>query len=336
MRLIFHAGAHKTGTTTLQRVLHTSRDQLRDQGLYYPDPAPWFGRGFTAHHTVAHAAAEGGRQLRCVQKFLEQVRSAARQNEVVILSTEVPFRQALKGTPGGWWAAHCAYLDRLGAELASFETRIVLVLRQRDMFIESLYHERVSRGYGESFTEFVRKSGSRWLDYDRHVKAFGRVFSVVTTARYADLSSPGLVPGFFDLIGYQAPQVDEQVWERRSADARLTQWMARMNRLDPSEAGIVNRREFSRDVKARDLFADSGQVTLWEDQRLRAQLLTQYRDTPSPDNRPPAPLSPTDEARISEAFNEYLAERRRTDLIRRLRSRLRLWAKRDTPKARRQ
>ena len=57
MRLILHAGAHKTGTSTIQRALFENRGWLRARGIFYPDPRPRFGSRFRAHHALAHALA---------------------------------------------------------------------------------------------------------------------------------------------------------------------------------------------------------------------------------------------------------------------------------------
>jgi hypothetical protein len=37
MKLVLHAGTHKTGTTSIQKVLSDNRTWLRDRGLIYPD-----------------------------------------------------------------------------------------------------------------------------------------------------------------------------------------------------------------------------------------------------------------------------------------------------------
>ena len=49
MRYILHIGRAKTGTTSLQRFLHTNRDALVQCGLYYPES----GLSNIAHHDIA-------------------------------------------------------------------------------------------------------------------------------------------------------------------------------------------------------------------------------------------------------------------------------------------
>ena len=38
MKLILHIGTHKTGTTALQRFLHSNREPLAVQGIHYATP----------------------------------------------------------------------------------------------------------------------------------------------------------------------------------------------------------------------------------------------------------------------------------------------------------
>ena len=50
MRLILHAGTHKTGTTSIQKVLADNREWLRERGLIYPDGKSAFGKTSIPHH----------------------------------------------------------------------------------------------------------------------------------------------------------------------------------------------------------------------------------------------------------------------------------------------
>ncbi len=48
MKILLHLGQGKTGTTALQRSLHTARDRLKEQGVLYPCLSP----GSIAHHML--------------------------------------------------------------------------------------------------------------------------------------------------------------------------------------------------------------------------------------------------------------------------------------------
>ena len=112
-KLVLHAGAHKTGTSTIQHALHQYRGVLlRESEIYYPDPAPWFGESFVAHHIVAHAIATG-EQLPKVEDFLSSVaRQPITERATTVLSSEVFYRQRLDGVEDEAEARRM-YLERL-------------------------------------------------------------------------------------------------------------------------------------------------------------------------------------------------------------------------------
>lgn len=309
MRLLLHAGTHKTGTSTIQRVLHGHRDGLAEIGLRYPDPAPWFGDTYLAHHPVVHAVARrDAGELARARDFLVAARDAAGDHDTVLLSAEPVYRHVLAGHQGRWWRRHRAFLQALASELddLGFEVEVVLVFRRRDAFIESIYHERVAHGFGEPF-EAMLGNADRLLDYDRQLKQFGETFPTVTALRYEDLAGPDLTPAFVRALGFEPPALDRAEWERRSTDARLSLWMASAYAEDPDEELVTQRRRFGKNPVSDELFDDFGRVTLWADPAARRELLDRYGDhDPVTDDRPVAHLTPEVERRIDEAFDRYL------------------------------
>lgn len=309
MRLILHAGTHKTGTSTIQRVLYDHRDALRSQGALYPDSTAWFGGSSTGHHALAHAiASQEPEVLATARAFLAGVAEQARPGETVLLSAEPVYRHRLDSAEGGWWRRHRAYLSELASELTSagFDPEVVLVFRRRDEFVESVYHERVSRGFGRPF-EHLLDNADRLLDYDRQLHVFRAAFPHVRALDYADLAGGDIVGSFLRALGFEPPAMDVGHWERRSTDARLSLWMAACYREDPHEELIALRRRFSKSPSCDRLFDDFGQVTLWADRAQRRELLDSYGDhEPIDDPRASAVLTPTIEARIDAAFDEYL------------------------------
>lgn len=314
--LIFHAGAHKTGTTTLQDVLYEHRHKLREQGLFYPDPRPLLGTAVRAHHGLAHGVAEGGHALVKAREFVSDVLEEVRPGETVLLSTEVPFRRLATGE-GTWWERHEAYLEHLGAELTAFDTRVVLVFRRPDRFLESVYQERVATGYSGTFAEFLRSSGSRWVNYQRQIDQFQRHIGPVQTGQYEEILSPDLVTGIMKLIGYDSPAGEAAAWKRRSADARLTMWLANRNAEDPSDEGLRLRLKFTKQPEVAELFEDFGRVTLWVDDEQRRTFLDEESAAQLKDSRLPAVLSEDAEARISASFNAFIGNRQEASMQRR-------------------
>ena len=58
MRLILHAGTHKTGTTSIQKALFDNRVLLREYGLIYPDGRGVYRKERLAHHGFVHGFTE--------------------------------------------------------------------------------------------------------------------------------------------------------------------------------------------------------------------------------------------------------------------------------------
>jgi hypothetical protein len=314
-KLVLHAGTHKTGTSAIQQVLHQYRSALlRESGVFYPDPVPWFGESFVAHHVVAHSIATG-EGLQKVEDFLSSLSQQAITDRVVtLLSSEAFYRQRLVGV-NDHTKGRQMYLDRLADYLSPFDVRVLLLLRRRDAFAESMYHERVSKGYSKSFRAFLTEAAPL-LDYRQQVDAFAQSFNTVQTVDYEELRRTGLVKGFLKTIGAVVPSDSEVPWVRRSPDARLSLWMAKRNGEESSDESIALRRRFCRNPNTQKLFEDYGEVTIWPSSADRRGLLEAFGDTGSQRKLPgptkPAVLTAEDEARIDEAYTDYAASRART------------------------
>ena len=304
MRLLLHAGTHKTGTSTIQAALDRHRSWLRDRGVLYPDARVVYGGDHAAHHPFAHDVADDPASA-SARVFVDHVAREARPHDVVLLSAEPIYRHVL-GDAGGWWQRHRDYVAALGDLLAGHDVEVVIVLRRRDTFAESLYHERVSKGFGHSFEHLVGRL-DRLLDFERQIRVFSEVFPTVRTMRYEPMAEEGLLVGFMEGLGLPVPPNEQVEWARRSVDARLSLWMASAYRDDADEELVTQRRRFAKNPVSDELFDDYGRVTLWDDRELRRRLLDSYGDHgPIEDDRAPARLTPEVERRIDDAFDRYL------------------------------
>lgn len=305
MRILLHAGTHKTGTSTIQNVLDRHRDTLRAASVFYPDARRVFGGTYVAHHPFAHAVAEPhGHAL--ARQFVEQLEQDIGPEDVVLLSAEPIYRHTW-GDEDGWWSRHAHYLVRLADTLGAHDVTPVLVFRRRDTFVESLYHERVSKGFGREFAHYADRV-DRLLDYQRQLVLFREAFGKACELDFEDLAGGQLVSRFLEELGLTMaalPAMDERA--RQSVDARLTLWMASAYRDVPDDELVTQRRRFAKNPVSNELFEDHGRVTLWADRGARRELLDRYGDTrPIEDDRPPAVLTPELEDQIDDAFDAYL------------------------------
>jgi hypothetical protein len=219
MRLILHAGTHKTGTTTIQKVLHDNREWLSDRGLVFPATPPFTGT--RAHLNFSHALAAGGVMGRSRSRhFIASARRNARPGDTVIISAEPIYRHlsggvGMEGLVGpDYLERRRAYLRDLTAVLSDFDVEVVLYFRDYAYFLGWLYRTLRRRQHWKgSPARFRGEFGERFA-YDRQIALFAEHFPKVRTFDYEAARATGLVAHFFDSIGFPMPPGADTVWER--------------------------------------------------------------------------------------------------------------------------
>jgi hypothetical protein len=221
MRLILHAGTHKTGTTSIQKVLADNRDWLRKRGLIYPNGGSFFG-GMSHHkfsHALTNSEACGAEQAK---RFIDAVRAKAGPNDTVLISAEPIYRHVYgrdrwHGLAGDeYWLGRQRYLAAVADCLTGFDTRVLLFFREPQSFARSLYVEVQRRDVWHGTFEDFLVAYAAWFDYHRQVSTFRSNFSAVETFSYEEACREGLLKTFFSIIGFSMPVGAENVWERRT------------------------------------------------------------------------------------------------------------------------
>lgn len=124
MRLILHAGTHKTGTTTIQKVPADNREFLRDHGILYPKGGSAFPRTRVPHHRFAHGLVDPqGEAYEKGQRFIAEAAGSARDGEAILISSEPIYRHlaTARGDEDDFWARRRRYLATLAALLDPFD-----------------------------------------------------------------------------------------------------------------------------------------------------------------------------------------------------------------------
>jgi hypothetical protein len=193
-RLYLHIGTHKTGTTSVQRFLNSNREQLRRQGLVYPNTSISGFKRHYAHHQIAHAMAQppdAGRPDAGTpddaRRFFDAVRDDLAAGEAGVISAEAMYRHVLPPPPGvedtrafdggaRTKGDPLRYIRTVRDCIGDFDVTILVMLRRQDLFMESLYAESVmSSNYQADIDEFIRQRG--WLaDYYERLRMWEDVF----------------------------------------------------------------------------------------------------------------------------------------------------------------
>jgi hypothetical protein len=152
IKLFLHIGTHKTGSTSLQNRLHTSREALLKHGILYPET----GLSGTAHHELAWKAGLGARDWDpdYLSRSFRAIATEAEQLGVdtVVLSSE-EFSSVRK--------------VKAFQELSElFDVRVVAYLRKQDRYLESTYNQHV-RMYDKRFSGSVYQFALAFNFYDR-------------------------------------------------------------------------------------------------------------------------------------------------------------------------
>ncbi|WP_156100378.1 hypothetical protein [Thioalkalivibrio sp. ALJ1] len=270
MRLVLHAGTHKTATTSLQRALHDNVSWLRASGVEYAQ----FSDCKRSHNMLAHRLAQVlPAEVADVQH--EIMRQAERADVLVLSAEEFSVRALGKEHWHGFGRVdhrekRLRYLDRLAMLADSFDDVSVYVcFREREQYAKSLYATNLLSGlFNWSLGEFVSRCVSIF-DYETTIRDFRERFSNVNVARFEDVRKGNLVSWYCDWFGIPRPPGIHRV-EKVTPDSRLVMWVYERSRDGEAEAQRLRGR-FARSKYAKGLFSGNGGCTLWlrEDERVR-------------------------------------------------------------------
>lgn len=233
MRLILHAGTHKTGTTSIQKVLSANRDWLRGNGLIVP-PGD--------HHGFAKAVAAGDAVH--ISAFLRDAEKISGPNDTIIISSEKMYRFLLHDmnwssvVSPNFFTGRDKYVAALAEALSRFDVTVLLFHRDyKGYFLPWLYITLVREGaIDTTYDEFVRHHESRF-EFKKQVDIFRRHFSDVQTHAFEEAREAGIAAYFFQTIGFPMPSGADQVWakKRRGNVLKIAARISSEQQFQPSD-----------------------------------------------------------------------------------------------------
>jgi hypothetical protein len=318
MRLILHAGTHKTGTKTLQHCLFANRDALADAGVAYPPlsaPADfnYLVQAFTGVYpispdeavaTVEHAARLVG-DSGTVIVSAEDLSACCLGMRLWEGLDRRDFRHLQRG-----------YLAKTADAFKRFDIMPVLMFRRADEFAQSLYQTHV-RGntFTGSFESFLAYANPLF-EYEAQRTMFATVFGRVEILSF---HGPNLVDRFLSAAAIDFRPGQAPI-KNISTDERLTYWLnARATGRNLTRSEVNRRRRFLRSNAVRNLFPDFGEANFWRSEAERAAFHDRCaQGLPELEFPPPrAALGPDARVdsdtirRISECYNAWRQVERR-------------------------
>jgi len=282
MKLILHAGTHKTGTTSVQRALSGNFFWLQEHGFLYPELTDCK----SCHNQLAHriaTAAEGD-----VEASRDELMRATDSRYVTILSAEQFSARVLSHDRRHWygfdqpdyWDRKQEFLARVRRVLRDFdEITFHICFRRHDEYAASLYTTNLtSHRFDWSFQEFLERCAPIF-DYKRQLESFRSAFDEVRVISFDDLRKD-LSNNFFAWTGVPLPPGSNH-HTKIAPDARLIGWLYERMSADTSRAAKKARRNFLKSKGARACLPEKANASFWQSSAQRDEFLAKCSD-PSP------------------------------------------------------
>ncbi|MCZ7531697.1 MAG: hypothetical protein M5U31_15995 [Acidimicrobiia bacterium] len=151
--VVFHVGAHKTGTSLLQKYMRDNRRRLQMRGIYY-----------LARSDMNDLVGWGRPLVEHPEKLADRVSDVLGH---LVYQTLVTSHENTLGRPVARGGEHlypgCApMIEALGGVLAPYRAKVFLYVRPQVEFIESYYLQLIHQGNTFTFDEWLDT-----LDMDR-------------------------------------------------------------------------------------------------------------------------------------------------------------------------
>ncbi|SEO29677.1 Sulfotransferase family protein [Gemmobacter aquatilis] len=200
--VILHIGLPKTGTTSLQQVLHFNSAQLKSRGIHYLENGTQYFDDF-GHHAIAVSGMgiAGARvtphlDLNALRQVWHQALDEIRYSphEKVFLSSEL-FSMEYSNEN-----SIRSILQAL-TDNGQVDIKVVVVLRDVADFVNSVYMQRVRDGAPDTIEEFIPQI-RHLLDWKTLVERWAAVAGKgnVVCLKFEDLAASNLVSRFCEIV----------------------------------------------------------------------------------------------------------------------------------------
>lgn len=257
--VILHIGTGKTGTTTIQQVLASSRDTLRARGVLYPRA---FGRtrhlrfGFYVMPDAQLVSSPEWQRVGLSGTDPEQLRRVVRRRLRRELTPDV---RRILISEEGLYRRDVDVIERVRSFVKEHggTVRVVIYLRSPEEHLASNYQQKVKGGAVVRLDEWAESDLAYTYDYHRHLSRWREHLGpdVFVVRRFQPPSFVGgtLIDDFVDAAGLELASTDLAPAEHRneslSAEAVEVLRLLNIHRVEHhgAQAGlIVNKDRVAR------------------------------------------------------------------------------------------
>jgi len=196
-KIFIHVGAHKTGSSSIQKSLDRYKYFNLRHGVCYISMTSIFNK-FT------FLQEEDLGLIKFTRNYLDSQINQYKKINNFVISSENIFGDAKNS-----YSNLQLMVNSLGKIFRGYDVRIVIYIRRQDLFVESLYTHLVERGYSKNFNSFLTNLTPDAFEWDKCVNYFEKVFgngNIIVKNFDEEINLPnGLIANFSNLI--QVPEM---------------------------------------------------------------------------------------------------------------------------------
>jgi hypothetical protein len=144
--LYIHIGTHKTGTTTIQHALNSSKRVLKKEKIVL---IPRFPKSYILRNMDFY---DPNLAIECTKYLEKQCKRYINKNYKLIMSYE-----GFSGDQYSGYSNTSIIAKHIKAITTKFNTKIIVYIRRQDQFIQSLYTQYIHSGGYLNFSQFIEK-----------------------------------------------------------------------------------------------------------------------------------------------------------------------------------
>jgi hypothetical protein len=164
--LFIHIGTHKTGSSAIQNALHKCEVELKREKIIYIHSNKLFESMINLEKLDQNVIDEA-------KKYILKIIKSKKPGLKYIISCEY-----FSGNPDIGYKNAVFVAENLRKFTNDFNVYIIVYLRRQDLFVESLYTQKIQQGGSISFNDFIDSFDSSYFSWklllDDYKKYFGR------------------------------------------------------------------------------------------------------------------------------------------------------------------